>query len=472
MLRPGDGKTALAALIAVSAFALGCDSIVEPSVCAVPEVVRSSVAPNPNNVLSAIVIADVRSADSVSLRFGGIGGSLDMVTPPIATSEDSVRVPLLGLYDATQYNVQLVAFNRCGTGTGVMLPFQTGALPADLPRYSATGSDPSPGFVVFGAGSYGLAIDNTGRIAWYHRFPNGPGLNFQPQPNGRYTTRPAPATTGDIARWMEIDPLGEVTRTLGCARGLQPRLHDLLAQADGSYWIMCDEVRTLDLSAAGGSAQSTVLGTGVQHLSSTGEVLFDWTPFDHFKVDLTAIEPGDNTGGVVNWTHGNAIDLDMDGNLLISFRNLSQILKIDTRTGAVVWRMGGAGNQFTFENGPSPAFARQHGLRSTAAGRFTLLDNLGDPRSSRAERYEYDEARRTVRLATSYASSTGAIALTGGTTQSLPGGRTLVSFGSGGSVEESDAAGNIVWKIEGHPGYVFRAERIRSLYRPGVGDPR
>lgn len=472
MLRPGGGKKALAALIAASAFALGCDSIVEPSVCVVPEVVRSSVAPNPNNVLSAIVIADVGDADSVALRFGAEGGSLDMFTPPIVTTEDSVRVPLLGLYEGTQYNMQIVTFNRCGTSSGVLLPFQAGALPADLPRYTATGPDPSPGFVVFAAGLYGLAIDNTGRIVWYHRFANGPGLNFQPQPNGRYTARPAPATPGGIANWMEIDPLGEVKRTLGCARGLQPRLHDLLAQPDGSYWIMCDEIRTVDLSAAGGSTQAAVLGTDVQHLGPTGDILFDWTPFDHLAVDLSAIEPGDNTGGVINWTHGNAIDLDTDGNLLVSFRNLSQILKIDTRTGAIIWRMGGSGNQFAFENVAAPAFARQHGVRATAAGRLTMLDNLGDPRESRAERYEYDEARRTVRLATSYASSRGAIALTGGTTQSLPGGRTLVSFGSGGSVEETDAAGNIVWRIEGNPGYVFRAERIRSLYQPGVGDAR
>jgi hypothetical protein len=29
----------------------------------------------------------------------------------------------------------------------------------------------------------------------------------------------------------------------------------------------------------------------------------------------------------------------------------------------------------------------------------------------------------------------------------------------------------VVWRIEGNPGYVFRAQRIRSLYRPGGGTP-
>jgi hypothetical protein len=47
-----------------------------------------------------------------------------------------------------------------------------------------------------------------------------------------------------------------------------------------------------------------------------------------------------------------------------------------------------------------------------------------------------------------------------------------VSFGSAGGVEEYDAAGTVVWRLTGNPGYVFRAQRIRSLYHPGVADPR
>jgi hypothetical protein len=47
-----------------------------------------------------------------------------------------------------------------------------------------------------------------------------------------------------------------------------------------------------------------------------------------------------------------------------------------------------------------------------------------------------------------------------------------VSFGPARRVEEYDASGRVVWRIEGNPGYVFRAQRIRSLYQPGVGLPR
>ena len=419
------------------------------------------------------MIAHVRLADSVALRFGIAGERLDSSAPAVKVTGDSAAVPLLGLRELTQYNVAAVAFNNCGTTAGPTLTFATNALPSDLPRYSASGSDPSPGYIAFAAGTYGIVIDNTGRVVWYHRFPNGPGLNFQPQPNGRYVARPLTTTVAaEFGKWVEIDPLGNVTRTLGCAGGFPARLHDFLAEANGSYWVMCDRTRTVDLSSSGGSSQALVMGTGVQHIGNNGEILFDWSPFDHIEVDLRAIDFFDQSVVPINWTHGNALDLDADGNLIVSFRNPSEIIKIDVKNGAVLWRMGGSRNQFTFENVAAPVFARQHGVRATAAGRLHLLDNLGDSQGSRAERYEYDEKLRTVRLISSIASSSGAIALTGGTTQDLPGGRALISFGSGASVEESDASGKVVWKLTGNPGYVFRAQRIRSLYTPGVGDPR
>jgi hypothetical protein len=271
---------------------------------------------------------------------------------------------------------------------------------------------------------------------------------------------------------VEIDPAGRVARTLGCARELQPRMHDMIAQSDGSYWLLCDEVRTLDLSAQGGAAGARVLGSGVQHRSAAGDVLFDWSPFDHLEVQLGILDPADRDAAVVNWTHANSLDLDADGNLLVSFRNLNEVTKIDTRTGAVLWRLGGSYNQLTVENGETPPFSHQHGVRAVGIDEVQLLDNLGNPSGSRAERYAIDPVRRDARLRVAYRSAAGLVAQIGGSTQALPGGHTLVSYGNGAGVEEYDSAGAVVWRLTGKTGYVFRAQRIRSLYAPGAGDPR
>ena len=72
----------------------------------------------------------------------------------------------------------------------------------------------------------------------------------------------------------------------------------------------------------------------------------------------------------------------------------------------------------------------------------------------------------------SYGSPAGIVAQIGGSAQTLANRHTLVSFGNGNGVEEYDSAGNMVWHLQGNTGYVFRAQRIHSLYQPGVGDPR
>jgi hypothetical protein len=133
--------------------------------------------------------------------------------------------------------------------------------------------------------------------------------------------------------------------------------------------------------------------------------------------------------------------------------------------------MGGRANQFAFAD-PLPPFRHQHGLRAAGAGVLSLLDNLGEPDGSRLERYELDEAARTVRLQRSAAPTPATVAQLGGTTQILPSDRTLVAFGNGARVQEFDQTGAMVWEIQGNPGYIFRAQRFGSLYEPGVGSGR
>jgi len=437
-----------------------------------PAIPSAAVVPNIHNVLSALVSARAVRADSVAVRFrrADEAPGTESVTPPVPATGDVVTIPVLGLLPDRRYVVHAVAYGEGGTVAGDPLHLTTGSLPPDLPRYSAGGTDPSPGYVVFAAGRYGLVIDNTGRVVWYRHFPDGAGLNFMAQPTGRYVLRPPTPVLGDTEPWVELDVLGNVTRTLSCAAGLQSRPHDIILEPDGSFRLLCDETRTMDLTAHGGVANARVTGTVVQHISATGELLFQWSPFDHFEI--TDLDAADRSGASVNWTHGNALDVDTDGNLLLSFRSLGEITKIDARTGAVIWRLGGRRNQFALHDTATPAFARQHSVRACAPGTLVLLDNVGDPTASKAERYVIDEASRTARLVHSYGSASRVVTEIGGSVQTLTDGRTLVSFGTAGRVEEYDVSGHLTWRIEGNPGYVFRAQRIRSLYAPGVGTSR
>jgi hypothetical protein len=451
----------LAALLGTAA----CDAgrLVDTPPPPPPALLETGVAANPLNVLSAVVSVRARDAAHVIVEYGASAGELDQRSADAPLRDGEVVVPLLGLLPETHYRLRVVAYGPGGSAAGDLLELTTGALPPDLPAFTAGGTDPTPGYVVFAAGGFGLVIDNAGRVVWYRGFENGPGLNFHRQPNGHFYARPPPLDPLEPVAWHELDVLGRVLRTFGCARGLQTRFHDLIVESDDSYWVLCDQTRTLDLSAIGGFEGAEVTATTVQHVSAGGELLFAWNPFDHF--DIADLDAANRSGPTVNWTHGNALDLDAQRNLLVSFRNLSEITKIDTNTGAVVWRLGGARNEFAFEGTELPAFHYQHSVRVTGPGSILLLDNLGNAHGSRAERYTLDEANHSARLVAAYGPD-GIVAQLGGTAQALPGGRTLVTFGSAGRVEEYDDHGAVVWRIEGEPGYVFNAQRIAALVGP------
>jgi hypothetical protein len=457
-------RAAAVSSILATAFGTTACADLAPDACVKPSINSMQLNPNADNVLSMMVSANVFDAREVHVEFG-VNSGLESSTPSVGLTGIPVTVPVLGLLPQTAYSARLVAVNDCGKTSSDVMSIQTGALPSDLPQYTAAGSAPSEGFVVFSAGSYGLAIDNTGRVVWYHRYPNGPGLNFQPQPNGRYAAKPA-SSPG----LQEIDPLGNTMRTLTCFGGTA-RMHDVIALENRGYWLICDEVRTVDLSAQGKSATSRVTGALIQYIDEYGEPAFGWSAFDHLEIDLSLLDPVDLNAPTINWTHANSIDLDKDGNPVVSFRNLNEVVKFNRVTGAVMWRFGGKHSDFTLTNVEGQPFNHQHGVRISADGTLVLLDNLGET-SSRAERYELDPVNHTARLKVAYLSSDKVIAQIGGSTQTLANGNTLVAFGNGGGVEEYDASGKTVWRITGNPGYVFRAERIKSLYNPGKGDSR
>src|SRR5438034_1802150 len=245
------------ARLAAAAWPLaGCGSDRANAPIAAPVIVSNVVAANSHNVLSAAMLVKARGADSVAVRYHLASeiDAQDSVTASVPISGDSALVPVLGLIAERTYVVRAMLYGERGTAFGDWLELTTAALPADLPHYAATGDAPSQGFVVFAADKYGLAIDNTGRVVWYHKFTNGPWLNFEAQPTlgGRYVARLVTPDPTDVESWIEIDPLGNTTRTFGCKYNLQPRFHDLIAEADGGYWILCDETRAMDLAAYGG----------------------------------------------------------------------------------------------------------------------------------------------------------------------------------------------------------------------------
>lgn len=445
-------------VFAVIAALAGCSSD-DPTGPAGPTYYRSSVAANPVNNLSAIVTVEAARFDSASLRFWLPGGTPKASPATGFGSDSTLRLAALGLLPSAEYAIETVLYAGAKAIAADTLSFISGPRPAWIPEIGALGTDTTPGLLAIALPAGGVIVDNTGQVVWYAEMPAGVLNSFQPHANGTYTLLRA----DDLSRFHVLNVLGEEIGTLTC-EGYGTRFHDIIIQRAGDRWMLCDDTRIMDLSSIGGQANASVTGTVIQHISASGDVLFEWNALDHFE--LTDLPASDRDGSAVNFTHGNGLEIDLDGNLIASFRSLSEITKIDVNSGEVLWRFGGLANEFTFLNDPKGTFRRQHGIRHAGPSTLQFLDN-GLTAPSRLVRYLIDPLDRTALLTMSFEDAPTTFTLVGGSTAYYPNGHGLVSFGQDGRVVEVDAGGNRAWELTGVDGmYVFRAERIRSLYDP------
>lgn len=97
--------------------------------------------------------------------------------------------------------------------------------------------------------------------------------------------------------------------------------------------------------------------------------------------------------------HVNAAIIDSDGNYLLECRHASCIIKVDSKTGKVLWQLGGKRNQFKPIGDDFLWFAGQHSPILLKNGNIAIYDNQGvnGNKKSRMVIYKLDEANRTVR---------------------------------------------------------------------------
>ncbi|MEZ4656376.1 MAG: aryl-sulfate sulfotransferase [Caldilineaceae bacterium] len=276
-----------------------------------------------------------------------------------------------------------------------------------------------------GVQPYLLILDNAGEPVFYKRMTPGKiVLDFKKQPNGLLTFY-------DIAvgQFQAMDNTYAIVDKFATGNGYAPDHHDLQILPNGNYLIMAWDYQPIDMSqvVAGGDPNATVVGLIVQELDPDRNVVFEWRSWDHFAITESS---ADLTEPVIFYTHGNAVEEDADGNLLISSRVMNEITKIDRQTADVIWRFGGQKNEFSILN-DDKLFFRQHDIRRLANGHVTLYDNReGEtPAYSRAVEYELDEVNKTARLIWQYRNTPDTYGPYLANAQRLPNGNTLIGWG-------------------------------------------
>jgi hypothetical protein len=173
-------------------------------------------------------------------------------------------------------------------------------------------------------------------------------------------------------------------------------------------------------------------------------VLFEWHSLDHVALD-ESYAPVESP---YDYFHINAVNLDSDGNLLVSGRHTWTVYKIDRLTGAILWRLGG--KKSDFQLGPGAAFAWQHDPLPAGDGTIRLFDNEGNGSTrvlshSRVIWLHLDSAAKTATLVKEIPHPLGLSAASQGNAQGLDNGNTFVGWGALGRVSEFDPQGKLLF---------------------------
>lgn len=460
------------------ACAVGCGGQDHGEALVHMAVIDESVEANPNNAISALFTTHATGAGTVRIEIGGEPTGT-RVSREVPIGAESVKIPLLGLLPETDYAFRPVLQSPSGAAVvGQWIPFRSGSLPDSIvPIVATTTGDVQPGLTLLSPRRSGnpphpaIIIDQTGRVVWYHEVSAGLG-DFQLQPNGHLTasvmvSANAPYSAGTYLEW---DALGDMVGQWRANGYDLTDTHELRLIGDSEALLYGYTTRTFDLSRFGGPSAATVIGDVLQRLDRAGAVSFEWNTFDHFQLDDADdfIWQSPGTAGY-DFTHSNAIETLPNGDYLLSTRHLSEITRIDGKTGEIRWRMGkGKGNQFTFINDPKGGFWNMHAVRRLPDGHVLFIDNGNGhmPPSTRAVEYEIDEDAMSATLVWSF--EPGIVSCCMGFAQRLANGNTLVNLGQDYRVFEVAPNGDVVWLASlpmNGAGFfgIYRASRIASL---------
>jgi arylsulfotransferase ASST len=321
-------------------------------------------------------------------------------------------------------------------------------------------------------------LDAQGRYVWFHPLPKGITADdfgvqtYQGKPVLTWWEGKSSDAGYGAGSWVIADTSYHEIARIHAGRGLDGDLHELQLTDRGTALIDIYHPVKADLTAVGAAPayrDGEAIDSIIQEVDvATGKVVWEWHSLDHVPITESHAGPPQKTRFAYDYFHINSIDVDTDGNLLVSGRNTWTIYKINRKTGDIMWRLGGYRSDFALGKGVQ--FAWQHDARRQPDGTITLFDNESTPQvrdRSRVLRLDVDEATRTATVAKVFTHPAGLLAFAEGNVQTLPTGQTFVGWGMGRRVSELGPDGELLFDVT----LPSDTDTYRAFRFPWAGEP-
>ncbi|MCM6774374.1 arylsulfotransferase family protein [Nocardia sp. CDC159] len=226
-------------------------------------------------------------------------------------------------------------------------------------------------------------------------------------------------------------------------------MHEFRILPDGRALVTAYVRVRADLTSIGGPVDGEMYDCVANIIDPmTGRTLFQWSALRHISVSDTYVRAGWMAGSKIpDPYHMNSIDLDPQGNLLISMRHTSAVYNVDPRTGNINWQLGGKRSSFTL--GPGVEFAFQHDAEPTGPNSIRLFNNNSQAIYNKGytswQWIDLDHATRTATLARNLIHPDGLVSFAMGNVQGLPNGYSFGSYGTATHISEFSPTGEMVF---------------------------
>ena len=274
-----------------------------------------------------------------------------------------------------------------------------------------------------------------------------------------------------LRKWTVVDDQLTPLDTLTQSFPDDDDYHDVHLFDDGTYLVVMLQHRDTNLTSIGGLAGSEILNPYMVHLDQEENILQEWSGLDHFPLDP---EIDNLLWPTVDYLHWNAVQFDVHGGLLMSFRNRSQIVRLRPDDWSVHWKLGGVENQFDITDPGWDGFYVQHDVHDLGDGRILLFDNAIFNQNgylSRALELQLDTVNFTAENVWQFNHPAGVYGAAQGSAIRLENGNTLIGWGTAGvpqfgtRVTEVTPEGNISFEVRFASGAtLYRARK----YPPDV----
>jgi hypothetical protein len=388
---------------------------------------------------------------------------------------EKIKEPLTStLYDEMLFHNQNELNNLSLNLSSV---FRSDTLPSDFPEISVSQyGETAPGYIFItnlyftsfpSPPPYLMILENSGIPFFYRKMPEN-CFDFKLQ-NDLITY-----FDDKFGDFRAMDSTYTVVDSFKCSNGYSTDVHELRLLPDGHALMLSYDPETVDMSqiVPNGDPNAIVIGLIVQEIDRNKNVVFQWRSWDHFKITDATHE--NLTAHFIDYVHGNAIELDDDGNIIVSSRHMDELTKINRLTGQIIWRMGGKNNQFSFPNDPI-GFSHQHAVRLLDNHHLTLFDNgnYHEPPFSRAVEYVIDEHTKIASLVWQYRHNPDLFGSAMGYVQRLSNGNTLIGWGSATPIlTEVRPDGAVVYELSlprniySYRAYRFTLDFSKNLQKP------